>query len=78
MSHDETTRPAISAAEMQARAWAVEQARHLTQMEGGRSSDEVRAAQDRYVRGEITSDELSAAYSDAEPYRGRQTGVHER
>ncbi len=60
MSHDETTRPTINEAEMQARAWAVAQARHSTEMEGGRSSDEVRAVQDRYVRGEITSDELIA------------------
>lgn len=36
----------------------VEQVRHSTEMDGGRTSDQVRAMQDRRVRGEISGDEL--------------------
>lgn len=32
--------------------------RHSTEMEGGRTSDEARAIQDMYVRGEIDEEEL--------------------
>lgn len=55
-----TTRTKITAAEQARRAEAVRQIRHSTEMEGGRSSDEARADQDAYVRGEISIDELIA------------------
>ncbi|MDJ0315769.1 antitoxin VbhA family protein [Arthrobacter antibioticus] len=32
--------------------------RHSTEMEGGRSSDQARAVQDRWARGEIDADEM--------------------
>ena len=53
-----TTRTTITAAEQARRAEAVRQIRHSTEMEGGRSSDEARADQDAYVRGELTVEEL--------------------
>lgn len=53
-----STRTTITQAEQTKRAEAVRQARHSTEMEGGRSSDEARVDQDAYVRGEITIDEL--------------------
>lgn len=54
------TRATITAAERARRAEAVRQIRHSSEMEGGRSSDEARADQDAYVRGEISIDELIA------------------
>ncbi len=55
-----TTRTTITAGEQARRVEAVRQIRHSTEMEGGRSSDEARADQDAYVRGEIGIDELGA------------------
>lgn len=52
------------------RAWAVEQARHSSEMEGGRTSEEVRALQDRYVRGEVSADELVALTKEHYGLRG--------
>jgi len=49
---------AITAAERARRRRAVDQARHSTEMEGGRSSDANRDAQEAYVRGEIEIDQL--------------------
>lgn len=54
------TRATITAAERARRAEAVRQTRHSSEMAGGRSSDEARADQDAYVRGEISIDELIA------------------
>jgi Antitoxin VbhA len=58
--HTMRIRTTITAAEQARRLEAVRQIRHSTQMEGGRSSDEARADQDAYARGEISSDELIA------------------
>lgn len=41
-----------------ARQFTIEQARANSALEGQRSSDQARADQDAYVRGEITIDEL--------------------
>ncbi|PPK91897.1 hypothetical protein CLV92_12016 [Kineococcus xinjiangensis] len=49
---------AISAAEQERRRRQVETVRASTELEGGRSDDEARAEQDRWVRGEIDVDEL--------------------
>lgn len=38
----------------------IDEARTMTELEGGRSSDEVRALQDQWVRGELTRQEMSA------------------
>lgn len=40
------------------RRWRIEQIRHSTELEGGRSNDAARAIQDRWVQGEIDEDEL--------------------
>jgi uncharacterized membrane protein len=48
----------ISAEELAAREYDMMRARKSTELEGGRSSEAARAIQDRYVRGEITSDEM--------------------
>lgn len=55
-----TTRTTITKEEQQRRAEAAREIRHSTELEGGRSSDEARADQDAYVRGEISIDELIA------------------
>jgi hypothetical protein len=48
----------ITEAEAARRRRAVDKARHSSEMEGGRSSEEHRAAQEAYVRGEIEIDQL--------------------
>ncbi|MGC1209132.1 MAG: antitoxin VbhA family protein [Ornithinimicrobium sp.] len=48
INHDEQVR----------RAEAFRQARHSTEMEGGRTSDDARADQDEFAAGVITEDEL--------------------
>ena len=48
----------ITEAERARRRHSVDKARHSTEMEGGRSSDAIREAQEAYVRGEIEIDEL--------------------
>ncbi|WP_156911384.1 MULTISPECIES: antitoxin VbhA family protein [Arsenicicoccus] len=50
----------ITEQEYVARVADARRIRHSTEMEGGRTSDVARAEQDRYVRGEITGDELIA------------------
>jgi hypothetical protein len=50
----------ISSAEVARRRAILDDVRHSTALEGGRSSDEVHAAQDRWAAGEITYDELGA------------------
>lgn len=55
-----TTRTTITREEQQRRAEAAREIRHSTELEGGRTSDEARADQDAYVRGEISIDELIA------------------
>lgn len=51
----------ISATEQARRAEGLRQIRHSTEMEGGRTDDATRADQDRWARGEITTDELGDA-----------------
>lgn len=46
--------------ERERRRGVVDQARHHSEMEGARSTEEVRAAQEAYVPGEITVQELIA------------------
>lgn len=41
-----------------ARRRVVDQARHSTELEGGRTDPAARALQERYVAGEISADEL--------------------
>ena len=53
-----STRTTITKAEQAERAETIRQIRHSTAMEGGQSSDEARADQDAYVRGEIAVEEL--------------------
>ncbi|QFG69715.1 hypothetical protein [Ornithinimicrobium pratense] len=48
----------ITAEERERRRRAVDNARHSTEMEGGRSSENMREAQEAYVRGEIDLDDL--------------------
>ena len=55
VTHNKTT---ITQAEAARRRRAVDKARHSSEMEGGRSSEAHRAAQEAYVRGEIEIDEL--------------------
>lgn len=50
----------LTADEQNARRRAVDDARHSIEMEGGRSSDAMRAAEEAYVRGEIEIDDLVA------------------
>ena len=52
------SKPTITAVEQTRRRRAVDKARHSTEMEGSRSSDANREAQEAYVRGEIEVDEL--------------------
>lgn len=52
------SKPTITAVEQTRRRRAVDKARHSTEMEGSRSSDANREAQEAYVRGEIDVDEL--------------------
>lgn len=48
----------ITEEEQARRTEAFRQARHNTEMEGGRTSDEAREDQDEYAAGRITMDEL--------------------
>lgn len=48
----------ISDQESDRRAEAFRQARHSTEMEGGRTSDESRRDQDEFAEGRISEDEL--------------------
>lgn len=57
----------ITAAEAARRRAIVEDARHSTALEGGRSTDEVHAIQDRWASGEITLDELDALVLELHP-----------
>lgn len=68
-----SSKTTITAAEQARRGEAVRQIRHSTEMEGGRSSDEARATQDAYVRGEISIDELIAHHRVLMDDRGRIT-----
>ena len=51
------SKTAITEAEAARRRRAVDKARHSSEMEGGRSSEAHRAAQEAYVRGEVESGE---------------------
>lgn len=48
----------VSTGECARRRVAVDEARHSTEMEGGRVSEPAQADLARYVAGELTSDEL--------------------
>ncbi len=50
----------LTDAERMRRQQIIDEARTMTELEGGRSSDEVRALQDQWVRGELTRQEMSA------------------
>lgn len=58
----------ITAKEQARRRAIVEEARHSSEMEGGRSSEVDRALQEAYVRGELTLDQFLERATDA---RGR-------
>ena len=51
----------IPSEERQRRREVVDAARHSSEMEGGRSSDEFREVQEAYVRGEIDVEDVIAA-----------------
>ena len=67
MSGDATTpngkaaRPTLSGEEQAARRKAVETARHSTLLSGFRLDPEAEALNARYIAGELTRDELTAA-----------------
>ncbi len=79
---DDSDQLHVSVEEYERRVKVLSRARHSTEMEGGRTSDAVRAVQDRWARGEITADEvgtLSAEISLDEVealrrHRGASTG----
>lgn len=48
----------ITAQEQARRRSAVDNARHSIEMEGGRSSERLREAEEAYVRGELEVDDL--------------------
>lgn len=48
----------LTTEQIEERRWSIEQVRHSTELEGGRSNDAARSIQDRWVRGEIDDDEL--------------------
>lgn len=48
----------ITAEEVARRRRAVDNARHSTEMEGGRSSESMREAEEAYVRGELDLQDL--------------------
>jgi hypothetical protein len=50
----------LTEAERARRQQIVDEARVTTELEGGSSSNEARALQDRWVRGELTRAEMSA------------------
>ncbi|WP_065961560.1 antitoxin VbhA family protein [Curtobacterium sp. UCD-KPL2560] len=50
----------LSDTECLRRQQIIDEARTSTELEGGRSSDEVHALQDRWVRGELTWQEVGA------------------
>ena len=54
----EPVRVPITPAESARRRATLDAVRHSSALEGGRSSDDVHAAQDRWAAGEITLDEL--------------------
>ncbi len=53
-----TTTTKVSAVEYARRRSAVDEARHSSEMEGGRSTPEGHADQEAYVAGEISVDQL--------------------
>lgn len=57
----------ITSAEAARRRAIVDDARHSSALEGGRSSDAAHAAQDRWVAGEITYDELGDLVRELHP-----------
>ncbi|WP_421076966.1 antitoxin VbhA family protein [Microbacterium sp. IO18] len=57
----------ITSAEAARRRAIVEDARHSSALEGGRSSDQVHAAQDRWVAGEISYGELGDMVRELHP-----------
>ena len=61
--------PAISEAERERRLSEVNFARGSVRYEGGILSDEIEGLNARYVAGEITSDELTAAILASETVR---------
>ena len=63
----EPVRVPVSPAEVARRRAILDDVRHSTDLEGGRSSDEVHAAQDRWAAGEITYDELGAIVLELHP-----------
>ncbi len=55
-----TSTQTITPAEAVRRRLVVDESRHSTELEGGRSSDEARAIQDRWADGEISLEEYGA------------------
>lgn len=53
-----TTTTRVTSVEQARRRRAVDATRHSSEMEGGRSTPEVRADQEAYVAGEISADQL--------------------
>jgi len=67
-----TIQTSITPAEAARRRAIVEGIRHSTDLEGGRSSDQVHAVQDGWARGEITLDELDAMVLELHPTLAQQ------
>ncbi len=57
----------LTEAERAQRQQIVDETRTSTALEGGRASDLTHAAQDRWVRGELTFDEMAAEVKRAHP-----------
>lgn len=65
-----TTQPSttqLTEAERARRQQVVDETRTSTALEGGRASDATHDAQDRWVRGELTFDEMVVAIRRAHP-----------
>lgn len=62
-----TVQTTITPAEAQQRRAIIADARHSTELEGGRSSDEARAIQDRWAAGNITLEEYGAQIAALRP-----------
>lgn len=62
-----TKTTALSEAECARRQQIVDETRTSTALEGGRASDLTHSAQDRWVRGELTFDEMAAEVRHAHP-----------
>lgn len=64
-----TSTQTITPAEAVRRRLVVDESRHSTELEGGRSSDEARAIQDRWADGEISLEEYGAQVAALRPSR---------